>query len=88
MVMYKYMMKRYTVSQARTRIAEVLDSAERGETVAIERRGVQFRIVATKARRRRKRAPMIEILDPAVERGQWTWTEGPQGWDFTPRRPR
>jgi antitoxin (DNA-binding transcriptional repressor) of toxin-antitoxin stability system len=81
-------MKRYTVSEARTRIAEVLDRAERGEAVAIERRGVRFQVVAKRSARVRKRPPMIVILDPAVERGDWTWTEGPNGWDFTPGKSR
>jgi len=81
-------MKRYSVSQARMRLAEVLDSAERGESVLIEREGIRFQIVATKAKPAKKVTPIIEILDPSVERGDWTWTDGPDGLTFTPRKPR
>jgi antitoxin (DNA-binding transcriptional repressor) of toxin-antitoxin stability system len=79
-------MKRYSVGQARMRMAEVLDSAERGESVVIERQGIRFQVLATKPKPVRKRAPTLEILDPSVARGDWTWAEGPKGWAFTPRR--
>jgi prevent-host-death family protein len=35
-------MKRYSASQARARLAEVLDAAQRGMPVVIERRGVRY----------------------------------------------
>jgi len=35
-------MKRYTTAQARKQFAELLDAAERGQDVVIERRGVLF----------------------------------------------
>jgi antitoxin (DNA-binding transcriptional repressor) of toxin-antitoxin stability system len=85
--MYMHM-KRYTVAQARMRIAEVLDSAERGESVVIERQGIRFQVLASKPKPARKRAALLEILDPSVAAGNWTWTEGPGGWTFTPRKPR
>jgi prevent-host-death family protein len=77
-------MRRYTVSEARMRLAEVLDHAERGNDVVIERRGARFKVVAARAERRRKPALSIKILDPAVEAGQWTWKWGRQGFSFVP----
>jgi antitoxin (DNA-binding transcriptional repressor) of toxin-antitoxin stability system len=81
-------MKRYTVTQARMRMAEMLDSAESGTAVLIERKGVRFQIVPTMARPARTKAPILEILDEAIEKGDWTWKDGPQGLTFTRRTPR
>ena len=68
-------MKRFTSSQVRMRLAEVLDSVEHGEPVIIERRGARFLLRAEPVRSRGRRAPrkIIEIIDPAVADGQWTW---------------
>jgi antitoxin (DNA-binding transcriptional repressor) of toxin-antitoxin stability system len=83
-------MKRYTSSQVRERLADVLDAAERGEEVVVERRGVRYVIRAERARRsaRNARQPMIEILDPAVAAGAWTWTLKSAGLTFSSRRRR
>lgn len=79
-------MKRYTTAQARAQLSAALDDAEAGTPVVIERRGVRFRIVREPARPARvSRTPLVEILDPAVERGQWTWTPGGGQLRFTPR---
>lgn len=67
------------------RLAEALDSAERGETVFIERRGVRFKLESTKPSARPKRPPTLKILDPAIEAGDWTWKSGPDGHAFVPR---
>lgn len=68
------MVKRYTVAVVRERLAEALDEAERGVPVVIERKGVQYRLaVETPKRKRRRRGATIEVLDPAVGEGQWTW---------------
>jgi len=75
-------MKTYTVAMVRERLAQALDEAQQGQPVFIERRGVTYRIsVETPASSGRVRRRSIEILDPAVERGQWTW-------DWTPRQMR
>ena len=83
-------MKRYTSSQVRERLADVLDAAERGEEVVVERRGVRYSIRAEESVRpaRRLRTPMIEIVDPAVARGEWTWKWKPGGPTFSSRRRR
>ncbi len=83
-------MKRYTTAQARQRLAEVLDAAERGQPVVIERRGVRF-VVQTQRRRRQTpggRMSIIASLDPAVASGAWTWAWRSTGLRFERRRRR
>ena len=81
-------MRRYTVAAVRQRLAEALDEADRGVPVTIERRGVRYRLAVEHMTARRKdRRTRIEILDPAVARGQWTWESSPRGVKFRGRRP-
>ena len=73
-------MKRYTVSRVRERLSEALDEADKGVPIIIERKGVRYRLAVenpASARKAKARQPHIEILDPAVADGQWTW-------DWTP----
>ena len=81
-------MKRYTSSQVRERLAAVLDAAERGEDVIIERRGVRYVVRAEKtiASARRARKPLIEFVDPAVSTGEWTWSWKAGGLAFSAKR--
>jgi antitoxin (DNA-binding transcriptional repressor) of toxin-antitoxin stability system len=83
-------MNRYTVAQARQRFSEILDAAESGKPIVIERRGVCFvmRAERPRTRRRRRRKSLIEYMDPAVAAGRWTWDLGPEGLRFVPRRSR
>ena len=85
-----YMMKRYTAAQARQRFAAVLDEAEAGESVVIERRGVRFAVRAEPSRSlpARRRRAVIEWMDPAVASGNWTWVSTTKGLRFSARRPR
>jgi antitoxin (DNA-binding transcriptional repressor) of toxin-antitoxin stability system len=95
-MLYNVQMKRYTATEARMRMADMLDSAERGESVLIERKGVRFQILPAVAKpsskraskRPTKKAPILEILDEAIERGDWTWKDGPEGLTFARRTPR
>jgi antitoxin (DNA-binding transcriptional repressor) of toxin-antitoxin stability system len=82
--------KRYTVAQVRERLSEALDQAEQGGTIIIERRGVRYRLTREShtPRRPRRREPLIEILDPAVAEGQWTWDWTPKGLKFRASRKR
>ena len=82
-------MKRYTVAQARQQLAEVLNAAERGDPVVIERRGVRFVVEAQQRRRRPsvRRKSVIQHLDPAVAAGEWTWSWKADGVHFK-SRPR
>jgi len=82
------MSKRYSVAEARQHLADVLDLAEKGQDVAIERRGVRF-VVKAETRRKRmsgRRPSRIEIADPAVRAGAWTWSWTPDGLGFRDTR--
>jgi len=73
-------MKRYTVAQLRERLASALDEAERGVPVVVERRSVRYVLRVESSRPRvRRRASVIETLDPAIADGQWTWEWKPGG---------
>ena len=79
-------MKRYTSSQLRSRLSEILDAVERGEPVIVERRGTRFRLIADRDRdagaKAKPNRPLFEIIDPAVAAGQWTWDWSPRGLRF------
>jgi hypothetical protein len=78
-------MKRYTAAKARQQFSFLLDTAERGESVIIERRGVRFRIRAERQsalKATARRAPVIEFVDPAVAAGRWSWNWRPEGLRF------
>ena len=82
-------MKRHTSAQARQHLSDLLDAAERGEPVFIERRGVRFTLAAAAPPTRRERAkPLLKIVDPVLETGQWTWESGRDGLVFSPRPRR
>jgi hypothetical protein len=67
-------MRRYTVAAVRERLASALDEAEQGVPVIIERKGVRYRLTVEKtASPARRRQPQVEILDQAVDRGDWRW---------------
>lgn len=78
------------VAEARARFGEVLDEAERGDTVVIERRGIRFRLIAEEAQSQPQRptTALFDYVDPVVLSGQWTWNTGARGVAFSPRRKR
>jgi hypothetical protein len=78
--------KRYTVSVVRERLAEALDAAESGIPVFIERKGVRYRLAVDQPKAKPPRRSTIEVLDPAVREGEWTWDSGPKGLRFRRRR--
>ena len=84
------MMKRYTVAHVRERLSDALDEAEKGVEIFIERRGTRFRLTLApqKAKRSPTRKPKIEVLDPAVADGQWSWSWTPRSLSFKPRKRR
>lgn len=80
-----YVMKRYPVAILRERLAEALDEAYAGVPVIIERKGVRYRLTREPAAKKviaAPRAPMFEILDPAVMAGDWTWDWAPGQMTF------
>jgi len=81
-------MKRYPVAVARERLADILDAADAGQRVVIERRGVRYVIEAEKRRRpvtRRRQPALIKVLDATIRSGEWTWTWQDDGLAFAPR---
>ena len=84
-----YIVKRYTVSKARERLADVLNEADRNGSVLIERGDAQYVIsVKTPAKRQAGKRSSIETIDPAVGEGQWHWDWTPKGIRFAGRRAR
>jgi antitoxin (DNA-binding transcriptional repressor) of toxin-antitoxin stability system len=81
-------MKRYSVAHVRERLADVLNEVEQGTPVAIERRGVRYVLRVERPRRERRRRSAIDVLDPAVAKGQWQWTLTSDGLRFGGRRRR
>ena len=86
--MYTVHMKGFSVAEARARFGDLLDSAENGEPVVIERHGVRFVLQAETASTTRDARPVLEWIDPAVETGAWTWQMTGKGATFKPRRTR
>jgi len=85
--MYIVHMKRYGVAQARIHFSHLLDAAEAGDAVVIERRGTRFRLAAAGRRTRHARSgTIIEHIDPDVLEGQWTWHWADGGMRFSARR--
>jgi len=81
-------MRRFTAAQARQHLSNVLDAAEAGEPVVIERRGVRFAVRTEPKAASRRRTPLVEWMDPAVETGNWTWEWTSKGLRFSGRKPR
>jgi antitoxin (DNA-binding transcriptional repressor) of toxin-antitoxin stability system len=83
-------MKRYTVAHVRERLSDALDEAEQGVEIFIERRGTRFRLTLApqKAKRSPTRKPKIDVRDPAVADGRWSWSWAPRGLSFKPRTRR
>jgi antitoxin (DNA-binding transcriptional repressor) of toxin-antitoxin stability system len=82
-------MKHMKVAEARARLGEILDEAEKGAPVVIERRGVRFRLVAERQPPSAvSKTAVFDFVDPAVITGQWSWKAGATGVTFAPRRKR
>jgi prevent-host-death family protein len=81
-------MKGFTVAEARARFGDLLDQAEQGDPVIIERRGVRFRLQAEAPAKRILSTRFFDWLDPAVEAGEWTWELASGGARFKARRSR
>ena len=89
MVYIVHTMKHWKVAEARARFGEILDEAERGNSVVVERRGVRFRLTAESGQARSRSAkPLFEFVDPSLGDGQWTWRSGSRGLTFSARKRR
>jgi hypothetical protein len=83
-----YFVKGFSVAEARARFGDLLDQAEQGESVVIERRGVRFTLRSEPVGPTPPARPFFEWLDPAVDAGQWTWDLTRSGATFRAPRPR
>jgi antitoxin (DNA-binding transcriptional repressor) of toxin-antitoxin stability system len=82
-------MKGYRVAEARARFGEILDEAEQGATVLIERHGVRFTLRAEPSPPRRKPTrSAIAWADRDVLSGQWTWDLSAKGLRFRSTKRR
>jgi prevent-host-death family protein len=88
MVYNVQIMKCLKVAEARARFGEILDEAENGTPVIIERRGVRFQLVAETDRPATPKKPVFDFVDAGVMSGQWTWKPGAKGLAFAARRKR
>jgi prevent-host-death family protein len=85
--LYNVPMKGFKVAEARAQFGDLLDQAEQGEPVFIERKGVRFLLsVEPSAPPPATRAAFFTAVDPEVMSGDWTWTSGRKGLAFRPRR--
>lgn len=66
------MERHYSTAEARQHLSELLDRAEQGEAVVIERRGRRFEVQVTQPAGRKQTRVAI-VMSPDVERGQWSW---------------
>ena len=74
--------KALRVSEARARFGELLDEAEKGTPVVIERHGVRFLLEAEKPAKTARARLAFDFVDPALMAGDWTWQAGPKGLRF------
>lgn len=81
-------MNAFKVSEARARFGDVLDQAEQGDDVFIERNGVRFRVQVERSAPARDAGSPFAAVDPSVRNGQWSWTQGRRGVTFRTRRAK
>ncbi len=72
-------MTKVTAAAARSQLSHLLDVAEQGEEVVVERRGVHFRLVLDVPSREQIQPSPLIIDDPEVLAGNWTWRSAENG---------
>ena len=69
-----------SATESRKRLFQLLDACDRGTNPRIVRRGTVYRLsVAGPRKKAAKAAITLEWVDPAVERGQWTFETAARG---------
>jgi hypothetical protein len=87
--MYNVHMEPLKVAEARARFGEILDQAEAGTPITIERRGVRFTLSAERTSPvKGSRPALFAHVDARVLAGQWTWKSSARGLTFAARRKR
>jgi hypothetical protein len=85
--MYTVHMPRVTATAARRNLFHLLDAAEKGEEVILERRGARFRLSLDPPSRQEIPPSPLIVEDPDILSGDWTWRAETDGeLTFTPRR--
>jgi prevent-host-death family protein len=81
-------MKGFKAAEARAQFGDLLDQAEQGQPVFIERKGVRFLLSVEPSAPppAARRVAFFTAVDPDVMSGEWTWTSGRKGLAFRPRR--
>lgn len=70
-----------SATESRKRLFQLFDAADRGDDVRIVRRGTVYRLSVAGPRKKKASAAgvTLEWVDPAVERGQWTFESASRG---------
>ncbi len=69
-----------SATESRKRLFQLFDACDRGDDVRIVRRGTVYRLSVAGPRKKPAKASItLEWVDPAVERGQWTFEASPRG---------
>lgn len=74
-------MSRYTATDARKQFFHLLDAAERGEEVVLERHGVRFKLTldVSQVDKSHKDEAAFTVEDTALLEGNWTWVSDEHG---------
>ena len=82
-------MTRVKATEARQEFFRLLDAAEKGETVIVERKGARFRLSLIEAGPEPASTSPVQVNDPDVLSGNWSWVGAPDGQlQFRARRSR
>lgn len=88
--LYTVRVTHLTASDARQEFFRLLDAVEHGEAVVVERKGVRFRLSLLEpaaGTHPSGSASPVEVSDPDVLSGDWTWGGDENGQlQFRPRR--
>ncbi len=76
---YNQIMTTFTATQARQQFFQLLDAAEDGGNVVLERRGTRFRLVCEAPIKAAEPDSPLVIQDPALLSGNWTWSADDDG---------
>ncbi len=76
---YNQIMTTFTATQARQQFFQLLDAAEDGGNVVLERRGTRFRLVCEAPKKAAEPDSPLVIQDPALLSGNWTWSADDDG---------
>lgn len=82
-------MTRVNATEARQEFFRLLDAVEKGETVVVERKGTRFRLSLIPAEHETSATSPVQVHDPEVLAGNWTWVGDADGQlQFRARRKR